>query len=188
MKSTASVILLMVLLVALVGCSGPTEQAEETVAPVEEAVQEAEPEPTPDEHVAELEAMCAEAGDAIAARQAEASLYDRVGGRESIHTVVADTVARHLVNEQILHLMEGVDADHLISQVTDFLVVATGGEGEYIGRNMAEAHAHLELSNVEFLAAGHDLGAAMDAAGWGADEKQELLCAFVGLRGEVVTR
>ena len=97
-------------------------------------------------------------------------------------------MARHLVNEQILHLMEGVDADHLIAQVTDFLVVGTGGEGEYTGRTMAESHAHLELSNVEFLAAGSDLGAAMDAAGWGENEKQELLFAFVGLRDQVVTR
>jgi hemoglobin len=186
MRSKASILFLMVWLLALAGCSAPVEKAEITVAPVEEPAPE--PEPTPDEVVAELEAMCAGAGDAMAARQAEASLYDRVGGREGIHTVVADTVARHLVNEQILHLMEGVDADHLIEQVTEFLVVATGGEGEYIGRDMVEAHAHLELSNVEFLAAGSDLGASMDAAGWGEDEKQELLCAFVSLRGDVVTR
>lgn len=186
MRTRASIIFLMVWLVVLAGCGEVVEQAELTVAPVEEAAPEVEL--TPDELVAELEEMCAGAGDAMTARQAERSLYERVGGREGINAVVTDTVARHLVNEQISHLMEGVDTDHLISQVTEFLVVGTGGEGEYTGRDMAEAHAHLELSNVEFLAAGSDLGAAMDAADWGEDEKQELLCAFVGLRGEVVTR
>jgi hypothetical protein len=45
----------------------------------------------------------------------------------------------------------------------------------------------LNLSNADFLAAGSDLGAAMDAAGWGENEKQELLCAFVSLRAQVVT-
>jgi hemoglobin len=177
----------MIALVALLaGCSAPVEVAEEKAAPVEEAVEEVEP--TPDEVVAELEAMCGGDQEAMAARQAETSLYERVGGREGIHTVVADTVARHLVNEQILHLMEGVDTDRLIAHVTDFLVVGTGGEGEYTGRNMVDAHAHLALSNLEFLAAGDDLGAAMAAAGWGENEKQELLCAFVGLRDQVVTR
>ena len=186
MNSKADVCFLMIWLVALAGCGGSVEQAETTAAAVEEPAPEVVQ--TPDGHVAELEAMCAEAGDAMVARQAEANLYGRVGGRDGIHTVVADTVARHLVNDQILHLMEGVDTDHLINQVTDFLVVATGGEGEYAGRDMVEAHAHLGLSNVEFLAAGSDLGAAMDAAGWGEGEKQELLCAFVSLRGDVVTR
>ena len=183
MRSKGSVFILIILLIGLVGCSAPVE---ETAAPAEETVQEVEL--TPDEQVAELDAMCADEADAMAARQTEASLYDRVGGREGLHAVVADTVARHLVNDKIVNFLVGVDPDHLIAQVTDFLVVASGGEGEYTGRNMVDAHAHLELSNVEFLAAGSDLGAAMDAAGWGEDEKQELLCAFVGLRSEVVTR
>ena len=67
----------------------------------------------------------------MVARQAETTLFERVGGRDGIHTVVADTVQRHLVNDQIKHLMDGVDADHLVMQVTDFLVIGTGGEGEY---------------------------------------------------------
>ena len=186
MGSKVSVLFMVILLIGLVGCSAPEEEVEETAAPAEEAAQEAEP--TPDEQVAELEAMCAEAAEPMAARQAEASLYDRVGGRDGIHEVVVDTVARHQVNDQISHFMEGVDAENLISQVTDFLVVATGGEGEYSGRDMVDAHADMELSNVDFLAAGGDLGAAMDGAGWGENEKQELLCAFVALRSDVVTR
>lgn len=181
MNSKAKVFVLIILLVGLAGCSGP---AEEAVEAVEEAVQEAEL--TPDQHVAEMEAMCAGAAEAMTARQVEASLFDRVGGREGIHQMVADTVARHQVNETIVHTLEGVDPEHLISQVTDFLVGATGGENVYAGRDMVEAHAHLSLSNAEFLAAGSDLGASMDAAGWGEGEKQELLCAFVDLRSQVV--
>ena len=45
-----------------------------------------------------------------------------------------------------------------------------------------------EIGIADFLAAGGDLGAAMGTAGWGENEQQELLCAFVALRGEVVTR
>lgn len=183
MKKLGMTCFLLILLIALAGCGGT---AEETAAPAEEPVQEAEP--TPDEIVAEHEAACAEAAEAMAARQAETSLYDRIGGREAIQAVVTDVVARHAVNDTIKHTLEGVDTDHLIGQVTDFLVVATGGEGEYTGRDMASAHAHLGLSNAEFLAAGADVDAAMEAAGWGENERQEVLCAFVGLRGEVVTR
>ncbi len=174
----------MILLVALTGCGGAEEQA----APETDAVVEAPAmaEQTPDEQVAGLEQMCSDAAEAMAARQAESTLFDRVGGRDGIHAVVVDTIARHQVNDQIVHTLEGVDAEHLISQVTDFLVVGTGGEGDYSGRDMVAAHAHMTLSNADFLAAGSDLGGAMDAAAWGENEKQELLCAFVALRGDVV--
>ena len=186
MKSKVSFIILMILLVGLAGCAAPVEEAEEVVEAVEEAVQEAEP--TPDEQVAELDTMCAGAAEAMAARQAESPLFDRVGGRDGIHAVVVDTVARHQVNDTIVHTMEGVDAAHLVDQVTEFLVGATGGEGNYEGQNMMDAHADMGLANVQFLASGGDLGAAMAAAGWGENEQQEMLCAFVGLRSQVVTQ
>ena len=156
-----------VLLVGILSCYGP-ETTEETPS---EPVADAAAEPTPDEQVAQLEAMCAGAQEAMAGRQAAKSLYERLGGREQIHAVVEDVVRRHEVNDQISHLLEGVDTVHLVNQVTDFLVVGSGGEGEYEGLDMATAHAHLELTNADFLAAGADVGAAMTAAGVGADEQ-----------------
>jgi len=52
---------------------------------------------------------------------------------------------------------------------------------------MVDAHAHMKMNNAQFLAAGGDLGKGMTFAGWGENEKQELLCAFVGLRPQGVT-
>ena len=171
------------LLAACGGSPDPTAQKTTTPEPEVQQVQA----PTPDEQVAALDAMCAEAQSAMAARQAENSLFNRVGGRDGISKAVAETVRLHQINEPIKHLMEGVDPDHLTKQVIDFLVLATGGQGEYNGRNMIDAHAHMNMTNAQFLAAGSDLGAGMDFAGWGENEKQELLCAFVGLRPQVVT-
>jgi len=186
MSWKVSILFMVILAIGLVGCSGPANETEETASPAEEAAHEAEP--LPDEQVAELKAMCTQAAEAMVARQAEVTLYDRIGGRDGIHDMVADAVARHQVNDQISHFMEGVEVENLISQVTDFLVVGTGGAGEYTGRTLVDAHAHMKLSNADFLATGDDMEAAMDVAGWGKDEKQELLCAFIGLHGEVVTQ
>ena len=144
--------------------------------------------PTPDQQVAQLESMCAGAAEAMKARQAQSSLYDRLGGRESILVVVQDVVQRHLRNEAIVRVMEGVDTDALVVQVTDFLSAATGGDVAYTGRDMASSHAHLKLTNADFLAAGGDVEAALVAAGVGPAEIQEVMCAFVSLRGEVVTQ
>lgn len=171
-----------------IGCSGSSDEAtRQATAPQQEPQVQETSAPTPDEQVASLEAMCAENQPLIEARQAENSLFNRVGGREGIHAVIAETVRRHQVNDGIKHLLDGVDPAMLIEQVTDFLVLGTGGEGEYHGRDMVAAHAHLNLSNADFLAAGSDLGAAMDTAGWSENEAQELLCAFVSLRPQVVS-
>ncbi len=171
----------------LAACGGTPEAVSQKTTTTEPAAQQVKV-PTPDEQVAALDIMCAEAQSAMAARQAENSLFNRVGGRDGISKAVAETVRLHQINEPIKHLMEGVDPDHLTEQVTDFLVLATGGQAEYNGRNMVDAHAHMNMTNAQFLAAGSDLGAGMEFAGWGENEKQELLCAFVGLRPQVVTK
>ncbi len=152
------------------------------------AATEASAEPTVDEQIQTLDEMCADASEAMTLRQEAQSLYDRAGGRDAISQVVKETVRLHLENDKIKHLFEGVDTEQLNQQVTDFLVVATGGEGQYTGRDMAAAHAELNLTNDDFLAAGGDLNQAMQTSGWGEDESQELLCAFVGLRADVVTQ
>jgi len=177
-----------ILLVVAVSCSSsaPTEESEP--ASGVEAAAEAVAEPTADEKVAELDAMCAGAAEAMAARQAATPLYERLNGRDGIHAVMTDVVRRHQQNDQIKHMMEGVDAAHLVDQVADFLSSATGGDVAYNGRDMVSAHTHLAISNADFLSAGGDIEAAMVAAGVGDDERQEVICAFASLRSQVVTR
>ena len=161
---------------------------ESTDADQTPASTEASAEPTVDEQIQMLDEMCADASEAMKLRQETQSLYDRAGGRDAISQVVQETVRLHLENDKIKGLFDGVDTEQLIQQVTDFLVVATGGEGEYTGRDMVAAHAHLNLTNDDFLAAGGDLKKAMQTAELGEDESQEILCAFVSLRADVVTQ
>jgi hemoglobin len=84
--------------------------------------------------------------------------------------------------------MVGVDTANLVDKVTEFMSQASGGDVEYTGTDMVTAHAHLSLTNADFLAAGGDVEAAMVAAGVGPDEIQEVMCMFVSLHGEVVTQ
>jgi hemoglobin len=171
--------LLFVIVAAIAFCllAAPVQGQEDTAS-----------EKTADDVLADLEQMCSAAQEAMELRQVEKPLYQRLGGRDGIHSVVEITVQRHLENDAIRHLFDGVDLDRLVEQVTDFLSGATGGDVEYRGRDMVAAHAHLGLGNAEFVAAGSDVGAAMTAAGVGADEQQEVMCAFVSLSGAVITR
>jgi hemoglobin len=180
---------LVIGLVTAGGCAPEQRSApESTDADKTPVATEASAEPTVDEQIQTLDEMCADASEAMKLRQEAQSLYDRAGGRDAIDQVVKETVRLHLENDKIKHLFDGVDSERLIQLVTDFLVVATGGEGEYAGRDMVATHADMGLTNDDFLAAGGDLNKAMQTSGWGEDESQELLCAFVGLRADVVTQ
>jgi hypothetical protein len=51
---------------------------------------------------------------------------------------------------------------------------------------MVEAHAHLAINDEYFLSAGGDVQAALEAAGVGEGEIQEVMCLFASLHGDVV--
>ena len=180
--------MLMLALTMVVGCGGDAAYEEPAEAAATEAVETMAEAIPLDPAVAQMQADCAAAADAMAARQAESSLYDRLGGRDAIFAVTTDVVRRHRENPTIVHLMEGVDDERLIAQVTDFLSQGSGGDVEYHGMNMVDAHARFEMTDEYFLSAGGDVQAAMQAAGVGEEEIQEMMCMFASLRDEVVNK
>ena len=160
-------------------CFLPAAQADEEVVEVEVA-------PTIDEQILGLKAMCAANAEAMAERQEGESLYLRLGGEEKIREIVIEIVRLHDEDENFDRFMDQVDQERLIDGVTQFLVVGTGGPGEYEGPNMVDAHAHLLLTNADFLAAGGDVMEAMANKGCGEEEIQEIICTLVSMRSLVV--
>ena len=69
--------------------------------------------------------QAATAGDQETA--AGPSLYERLGGWDSINQIVRDTIALHVENDEISHYFEGVDLDKLAGHVTAFFAAGTGG-------------------------------------------------------------
>lgn len=146
----------------------------------------AEEGPTVDEQMAGLEAQCAATAEARAGRHAETPLYDRLGGYERIHALTREIVRLHQVNPMIIPLLEGVDAANLAKLVADFIAAGTGGDMEYAGRDLPASHAHLKLTDADFLSAGSDVAQAMKNLGHGQDEIDEMLCILVSLKSQVV--
>ncbi len=142
--------------------------------------------PTVSEQIKGLQAMCAQNAESMAAADSAKSLYERLGGSEKIHDIVAEVVRLHSQNKDFERFMGKVDQKHLIEQVTQFMIVNTGGPGKYTGQNMVEAHAHLKLTNADFLSAGQDVMQGMKNKGCNEAEINEVICMFVSLRDQVV--
>lgn len=164
----------------LISCGSPAPDPEPEIE-VDAVV-----EPTPDEKMAEIVAVCEAAMPAIEQRQAENSLYNRLGGHGGIQRIITTMVEIHLENPDIRPLFDGVDIDNFIKNSTDFVSAGTGGDEQYAGRDIPTVHERMELTPGLFLEAGADLEAAMRQLGIGDAEIQEMMCALVSLRGLVL--
>jgi hemoglobin len=144
--------------------------------------------PTVAEQIGGMQAMCAETAQARAQRQAEKPLYDRLGGYDRIHEFTSEVVRLHFENEALDPIMVGINGEALAKSVADFAASGTGGPQTYKGRDMPAAHAHLHLTDADFLAAGGDIVKAMQTMGYGEDEISEFVCILVSLKDQVVLK
>jgi len=142
--------------------------------------------PSVAEQMAGLQQMCADTAEARAQRQAEQSLYERLGGYDKIHEFISEVVRLHKENPDINHMFTNVDSERLVKQVADFAASGTGGPQTYTGRTMPETHARLELTDADFLSAGGDIVKAMQTTGYGQNEIDEFVCILVSLKDQVV--
>ena len=121
----------------------------------------------------------------------EKTIYDKLGGAEGISSAVDQIVAKHLENELIKHyfiaLKEKPEYFNQFKQhVKDFLGAGTGGGTEYKGRDMANAHKGLNISEAEFLAAIDDILFVLDANGVDRVSRNELLATLYSMKGAVI--
>lgn len=142
--------------------------------------------PSTEDQIHGLQTMCAETADARVARQEEESLYLRLGGYDKILELTTEIVRLHSINPAIVHTLDGVDHANLAKHVADFAAAGTGGDAKYTGRSLPASHAHLKLTDADFLAAGSDVVTAMTSMGYGENEINEFLCILVSLKDQVV--
>lgn len=73
-----------------------------------------------------------------------------LGGRAAVATAVRDLYERLLSDPIVAPAFAGVDLDRVRRHMTDFLVGALGGAQNYSGRDLADAHARLAITDEAF--------------------------------------
>lgn len=115
------------------------------------------------------------------------TLYERLGGKESIAAVVDRFYDRMLDDERVSHHFEDVDMQQQRAQQTLFLCSLTGGPVEYTGEDMEPAHDHLGITEAEFDVTVDHLEAALEAFDVPERERTEVLEAVAGFRADIVS-
>ncbi|MFY9611042.1 MAG: group 1 truncated hemoglobin [Blastocatellia bacterium] len=119
------------------------------------------------------------------------SLYSRLGGRKGITSVVEEFVNNCATDTRINKFFADTakDPDRLAkfkANLVDQICNASGGPCKYKGKNMKTAHMGMGITDADFNALVEDLVKALDKYNVGATEKNELLGALGGMKGDII--
>ncbi len=121
-------------------------------------------------------------------KDADHSLYKRLGGYDTIAAVVKE-FDRRWVEDPLLHALDvGFSADSGKRQIQLLILYfceQAGGPCTYLGRNMKTAHAGLTLTEAHWKAFMTILSASLDAVKVPAKEKAEALEIFARSKADI---
>lgn len=117
---------------------------------------------------------------------ADASLYDRLGGRPGIEAIAEDIWNNHVSNPLINKRYADSDPTEVKRLVTEMCCAGFGGPETYTGKDMISAHKGMNINDTEFVAVCDDVLKALEQNGVGQREKDEILCILYSLKNEIV--
>jgi hemoglobin len=130
--------------------------------------------------------LCALAAFSVSALAQQKSLYERLGGKEAISAVVDDFAQNVLNDNRINKKFAKSDPARLVTNLKDFVCMATGGPCKYTGLDMKTSHKNMGVTAGEFNALVEDLVKTLDKFKVGDAEKNDLLGALAKLKGDIV--
>ncbi|MBI3144762.1 MAG: group 1 truncated hemoglobin [Pseudogulbenkiania sp.] len=133
---------------------------------------------------------------AVSAQQpeAQAPLYDRLGGLKGITEVVDDFINR-LVSNRTLNKNPAINAGrksspapYLKFQVSQLVCEASGGPCKYTGKTMKESHVHLNISEQEWGVMAKEFKRTLNKFKVAEAEQKELFDIVGKTKADIVTR
>lgn len=116
----------------------------------------------------------------------ENTLYERLGGEESIETVVTEFYDRVMADELVNHYFSDTDMQRQITHQAQFISSVTGGPVEYTGEEMKAAHEGMGISHEEFDAIACHLDDALIEFEVPTEDREHVLEAVASYEGDIV--
>lgn len=142
--------------------------------------------PSATEQLNEVAKNCAAGAESRTAREVAAPLFARLGGAEKIHALTREMVRLHQQNKVVSDIVARYNGEDLADKLARYIISHTGGATPYVGTSLAQSHAHLHITDEQFMAGGTDFSQAMKNRGYGDDEINDTGCFLVGLHDQIV--
>ena len=116
------------------------------------------------------------------------SLFERIGGTAAVDAAVDIFYRKVLVDDRIKHFFDSVDMDAQIAKQKAFLTMAFGGPNNYSGKDMREAHKHMNLTEEHFDAVVENLAATLTELGVKEEDINEIAGIALSVKDDVLNR
>jgi hemoglobin len=119
-----------------------------------------------------------------------ATLYQRLGGYDTIAEAVDDVLRRMGEDESLKRFLEPLDAAEmrrLRQNTVDFVCEKTGGPCFYTGGDLAKAHEGTGITAQDWERASEIMVATLDARGVQGELRDEIGGFIAGLRRDIVS-
>ncbi|MGV8995750.1 MAG: group I truncated hemoglobin [Parvibaculaceae bacterium] len=125
---------------------------------------------------------------AAAPAQADATLYDDLGGQKGIALIADNATAAFLADPRIKDTFAESNMDRFKLKLAEQLCQVSDGPCTYTGHDMKKAHKGLHLKDADFNALVEDLQDALSKSGIGFATQNRLLARLAPMHRDVVTK
>lgn len=117
---------------------------------------------------------------------ANTTLYERLGGEDSIEAVVSQFYEYVMADDLVNHYFEDTDMQRQIIHQTQFISSVTGGPVEYSGEDMRAAHEGMGITKEEFDAIAGHLDTALKEFEVPEKDREDVLAEIVSYEDAIV--
>lgn len=115
-------------------------------------------------------------------------VLDEFGGKPGLTALMDDFMVILLDDPRMAVFFEQVDQQRVKDKLVEQFCVILGGDCEYTGMDMVEAHAGIEVTHADFNILVEDLQIAMDRRGIPTRAQNQLLAKLAPMHREVINR
>ncbi|ODS23858.1 globin [Candidatus Endobugula sertula] len=116
------------------------------------------------------------------------SIYERIGGKSAVDAAVELFYKKVLLDNRIRHFFDSIDMARQIQSQKSFLTLAFGGPNEYSGKDIREAHQHMELTEEHFGAVAECLVSTLEELSVPQDLIDDVVAVAYSVKNDVLNQ
>lgn len=116
------------------------------------------------------------------------SIYENIGGEAAVSAAVDIFYKKVLMDDRINQFFDSVDMPGQIQKQKAFLTMAFGGPNSYTGKDMREAHKHMNLTEVHFGAVAEALVGTLEELSVPQEYIDEIVGVALSVKDDVLNK
>jgi len=114
------------------------------------------------------------------------SIFEELGGAPAVNAAVDIFYAKVLADERINEFFSTVDMKRQRAKQKAFLTLAFGGPNKYTGKDMREAHKHMNLNEGHFNAVAENLVATLQELNVSQEQIDKVVAVCLSVKDDVL--